>query len=169
MEIKVNSISAPVVQKKGSRTWSTVEINYTTSKGQTMNRKIPSFDDSYQEVIKMETGGSYDVKTVKDGDYWKWAAVTKLEGGSAPSGNKASGASAYVPDAVRQTLIIRQSSFSSAVAFIGHTKKTASLEETLAIARRIEAYVTGTTVASDSEDVRESGALNDNDGEGEIN
>lgn len=83
MQIQVISVSKPVYKTKGKNKWSEVTLTYSGDKGE-KEKKFPSYVDIYDAICDLEEGGTYDVRLQKDGDYWQWVAIEKVEGASAP-------------------------------------------------------------------------------------
>jgi hypothetical protein len=142
MYIEILSVS---VEDKGK--YKMAEINYKGQDGKPAQKKLASFTNG--EVFKVLTGAAvgsgFDIETVKnDKGYWDWTKATSATSAkAAASSGNASPKSTYETAeerALRQILIVRQSSVSSAVALLG-TK--GSPQQVLEVAKMFEEYVFG--------------------------
>lgn len=137
MRIKVQEVGP--VTKEGKYFW--FNLKYEDS-GKEFNRKITSFNKvPYESFKEAKEGEQYDVKIEKDKNgYWQWVEVNLAKENSAAS---ASGARQWVPDDVRQRMIVRQSSIGHAVEIIKHTVKPedATVQQVLDVAGELEAWV----------------------------
>ena len=119
--INVQSTSKPT--KNGSYTQLDVAYkNLATNKIE--GKKIMSFTnkDVFAALSKATQGQQFDVTTVKEGEYWQWSVVTPCDQGTPATGGipkpTASPKSTYeTPEerALRQRMIVRQSSLSNAI------------------------------------------------------
>lgn len=151
MEIKVISISDPVSKSKGKGKWNEFELEYSTAQG-SKKRIFRSFDDIYNTVKAFKIGASYDVKVVKEGDYWKWTGAEELPEGAAPSvgtparsgggtdwnAKNALDRERFEFDKEKQPLIVRQSMVAAAVASL---PQGSSIEDVLSRAQEFVDFV----------------------------
>jgi hypothetical protein len=127
MLIEIIDVPAPVAVKK----YQTIDVAYK-SNGKVAGKKLMSF--TYPQVFKdiqsFKRGDLVEVTSVKEGEYWQWTEVKKADANSqaAPAEANVGGASAprnfgaakstyETPEerAVKQRLIVRQSSLSNAI------------------------------------------------------
>lgn len=123
--------------------------------GKVESRKIPSFKnpDVFKSLAAAVDGDTFDVETVKDGQYWQWTKVTKTDGTQTTSGSApaASGGTAYkstyeTPEerAKKQVYIVRQSSLGVAAGLLGvGAKNPPKASDVIELAKEFEAYVFG--------------------------
>lgn len=123
-------------------------VSYKDRDGKTQGKKLVSFKfpDVFDVMSKAKVGEIYDVKPVKEGNFWNWAAAVKLDTKTAsPETAKAVPRSTYeTPDerAARQVYIIRQSSLSNAIEYFKLTEnKKAKPADILALAQTFEDFV----------------------------
>lgn len=162
MNIEVLSVS---VEDKGK--YKMAEVAYKGGDGKVTSKKLMSFN--HPEVFKTfadaKQGNVFSVESQKnDKGYWDWisasvgGAVGGAIGKAAPTQGNASPKSTYETAeerANRQVLIVRQSSLSNAVEFLGlNTKKVPSVQEVVEVATFFENYVFGKT-SSPSADIME--------------
>jgi len=153
MAITVEVLSVSV-EDKGK--YKMAEVAYKGQDGKVTSKKLMSFN--YPEVFKTfadaKQGNVFSVEMVKnDKGYWDWiSAVVGGQQSSKPapsSTGNASPKSTYETAeerANRQVLIVRQSSLSNAVEFLGlNTKKIPSAQEVVEVASFFESYVFGKT------------------------
>lgn len=151
MIITVINVGQP--QQVPGKKYSTLEINYKDEQGRVQGRKLMSFSNPtvFNTAKTLQQGDQADVTLTKEGEYWNWTGLKKLEGGAqatAASTTQAfSGAASNRYEtaeerAQRQVLIVRQSSLSSAVAALtAGAKAPPKVDEILALAVQFEAYV----------------------------
>lgn len=130
----------------------TLEVNYKDDNGTTKGKKLMSFTYPlvFNTLKTAKQGEVYEVKNVKEGEFWQWTEATKVEGGAAsvaPSKTKEFAAASNdryetkEERAARQTLIVRQSSLSSAVATLTVGSKAVDPDAVINLAKKYEAYV----------------------------
>jgi hypothetical protein len=151
--MKIQVIKVEVEENAKYKMATVTYKNLTFNK--TESRKIPSFKnpDVFTALSKAVDGDTFEVETVKDGQYIQWTKVTKSDG-STPASGPAAAATSGTPykstyetadeRAKRQVYIVRQSSVSNAIAALSvGAKAKLDTEEVLGLARQIEAYVFG--------------------------
>ena len=123
--------------------------------GKVESRKIPSFKnpDVFKSLAAAVDGDTFDVETVKDGQYWQWTKVTKTDGTQTTSGSTpaASGGTAYkstyeTPEerAKKQVYIIRQSCLATAERLLSvGAKNPPKVSEVIQTAKELGEYVFG--------------------------
>jgi hypothetical protein len=158
MQVEVLSVS---VEEKGK--YKMAEVAYKGGDGKVTSKKLMSFN--HPEVFKTfadaKQGAVFQVESQKnDKGYWDWisASIGGAVAKASPTTGNASPKSTYETAeerANRQVLIVRQSSLSNAVEFLGlNTKKIPSVQEVVEVATFFENYVFGKT-SSPSADVME--------------
>lgn len=127
MQITVISISSPEYKSKGKNKWQEITLAYKSDRGD-KEKKFPSYVDIYETIKGLEVGSTYEVRLQKDGDYWQWVAVEKVEGAPKAAGGKSSAGGTdwaaktqldrerFEFEKEKQILIIRQSMVAAAVA-----------------------------------------------------
>jgi len=168
MQITVISVSSPETKTKGKNKWQEITLAYKSDKGD-KEKKFPSYVDIYETIRTLEDGCTYEVRLQKDGDYWQWVGVEKIEGttkATTTGGKSSSGGNDWAAktqldrerfefDKEKQILIIRQSSLERAIEFFG--EGNAQLKDVVNVAESFATYVqTGSlpsnAVAQDADD-----------------
>lgn len=111
----VNVDSYKGTTKKGDE-YTYYEVTYKNLRDNKVNgKKVFPFGDVpvFEAVKKFAKGDKYTIVQAKEGEYWNWKEVKPLGSAPAAEGTQPS-KSAYVPDDVKQRLIVRQSCLSSA-------------------------------------------------------
>ncbi len=144
-------IIAVAVEDKGK--YKVADVSYKAD-GKTTGKKVMSFGNSaeaFKTLVNAKPGETYSIKSVKnDKNFWDWVSVERGEVAAAVAANKpnATPRSTYeTPEerALRQKLIIRQSSISSAIEYYKLVpKKTPDVAELLELASAFERHVWGT-------------------------
>jgi hypothetical protein len=147
MQISVIAVSLAEARKSAKGTsYSMRELTYKVD-GQTKTKKLMSFDKPVYDIFKeAQQGEVYEVEQVKDGDFWMWTKVTKLDGTTAAP--KASGGNSSTPArtgtwetpeerAVKQVYIARSVALGQAVAL----RPKATDEEVLTLANKFEQWL----------------------------
>jgi hypothetical protein len=164
MQITILSATVETVPTaKGS--YDKLELAFKDDTGLVKGKKIMSFGDgatAFQALKGAQPGEKYHITAEKVGDYWQWPKVNKdtsVPGATEPiasaqvskpvtSGGKVTGSNYETPEerALRrafeekkQHLIVRQSSITAALNFLGGKAK--STTEVVQIAKEFEAYV----------------------------
>lgn len=112
----INKDSFQGTTKKGD-SYTYFEVTYKELKtNKTNSKKIFPFGDVpvFEAVKKFEKNDKYTIIQNKEGDYWNWKEVKPYGSAPAEQGTQAQTKSAYVPDDVKQDMIIRQSSLGNA-------------------------------------------------------
>lgn len=161
VDVEVNSVT------KGKNSYKIAEVVYASGDGQKKTQKIVDFANPsvFAVVSKAVKGNVFDVTVTKnDAGFNQWSSIA-AEGeapvGDAPrasapapaaSSNRSTGAAPAAPvrstyetaeeRAVRQRLIVRQSSITAAVAILTHANKSAiTSEEVLTLAEEVTNWV----------------------------
>lgn len=156
--MKIEIINVGDVQKKDK--YSVVELVYKNiDKDKTETKKLMSFSYPvvYNALRQSSKGDKFDIKLVKEGEYWQWTEC--VEAGSDPTPTPSSSGpepKAYVKGSnyetseerkERQTHIIRQSSLGHAVNTLKVDGKALEKDAVLALAADYEQWVTRKTMA----------------------
>lgn len=148
MQIVVISVSKPQYKTKGKSKWSEIVLSYNSDKGE-KERKFPSFHDLYKQIEDLEIGCTYEVRLEKDGDYFQWVGIEKVEGvapqskvTSSTGGNQWADKNAldrerFEFEKQKQILIIRQSMVAAAV----NLDPDATVQEVIALTEQLVNYV----------------------------
>lgn len=148
MQIEVVNVS---VEDKGKYNMAVVAYR---ENGQLKEKKIMSFGAAsavYKVLSKASQGQKFDVKATKnDKGYWDWTEITESNGesskGGSTLGNPAPKSNYETAEerAMRQVLIVRQSSVSNAIEYLkANPKKVPTVQEVLMVAKQFEDYVFG--------------------------
>lgn len=145
MRITILEVGSPEskVSAKGTA-YSQLPVKYEAD-GKNQSRKFMSFDKAaYAVLSKAVAGESYEVDLKKNGEYWDWVKVTKVDGEAAqaakPSGSSGSkGGNWETPEerARRQVYIMRQNALTNAVAFCDNG---ATVNDVLRVAEQFAAW-----------------------------
>jgi hypothetical protein len=145
MQIEVLGVE---VESKGK--YKEANVSFKDRDGKVQGKKVVSFN--YPEVFSVlsaaKAGETYDIKAVKEGNYWNWAEAKKTGMATGTTSQESSSlkvrSSYETPEerAARQVYIVRQSSIASAIEYfnlIGNKKAT--LVDVLSTARTFEDFV----------------------------
>jgi hypothetical protein len=148
MLVNVLSVS---VEDKGK--YKMAEVAYKNDEGKVTSKKLMSFGNSADVFKRITTAKPGDLFTIKaeknDKGYWDWVSIQDgaSEGGSVKAAGNPAPKSTYETAeerANRQVLIVRQSSLSNAVEFLGlNNKKVPTVQEVVEVAKYFEDYVFG--------------------------
>ena len=156
MQITVINATVGQATAKSGKPYNFVELAYKGADGAVKGKKIMPFGEGkpvYDALAKAQNGEVYEIQAVKNesSGYWDWVGATKgagttsnVEGGNVtkPAG-KVLGSTYETPEerAKKQVYIVRQSSITAALGFLGGKSK--SVDEVVQIARQFEQYVFG--------------------------
>lgn len=169
MEINIIDVAAPTTNtNRNGREYQSIEVTYKDDQGRVSSKKLMSF--SNPEVFKTaqtwEKGDSVNIAMEKDdAGYWNWTKVlADGEAAPAPTNASAGGASTSAPRAstakptnrvtgsnyetkeeraLRQRMIVRQSSLSNAVATLATHGNPLTPDQVMALATKYEQFVMG--------------------------
>ncbi len=150
MKIKLTQDVSTSYTKTAKGGYSTAEINYEGAK---FPFKMVSFSNPATfEILKdAKVGQEFEVESVKEGQYFQWKSAKLLEGSNEPL-QAVKGTTAYQPTrstyetpeerAVKQRLIVRQSSLSNAIEVLTTgAKAPPNLADIAALADSFVEYV----------------------------
>jgi hypothetical protein len=143
--------------QKGKNKYQVASVVYTDG-GKNFTKKIMSFANPavFATVKNAKSGEEYEVKAVKDGDYWNWASIEKVDGNASGAGTtKAAGANAgkvvgsnyetAEERKLRQMLIVKQSSIANALEFVKMAQADGiTIQGVLDVAQEFVDFVYGT-------------------------
>jgi hypothetical protein len=160
MQIRITFIvsdETTMPAKGKGQPYSQLEVTYKDDKGQTKSKKIMSFANPavFATLKNANKGDVFDVEMVKNGDYWNWTSIAAVDGSvaSAPAANtgfqkaaapSAAGRSNFeTPEerALRQRLIVRQSSLTTAVAILKTEGEQVDKEDVFELAEELHDWV----------------------------
>ena len=169
MEINIIDVASPQTStNRNGREYQSVEVTYKDDQGRVSSKKLMSF--SNPEVFKTaqtwEKGDTVNIAMEKDdAGYWNWTKVlADGEVAPAPTNASAGGASTSAPRAstakptnrvtgsnyetkeeraLRQRMIVRQSSLSNAVATLATHGSPLTPDQVMALAAKYEQFVMG--------------------------
>jgi len=167
MEINIIDVAAPTTNtNRNGREYQSLEVTYKDDQGRVSSKKLMSF--SNPEVFKTaqtwEKGDAVNIAMEKDdAGYWQWTKIlANGEAAPAPTNASAGGASTSAPRtstakptnrvtgsnyetkeerALRQRMIVRQSSLSNAVATLATHGKPLSSADVVTLAKQYEQFV----------------------------
>lgn len=155
MQVEIVDVAPKARIGKNGKPYEVVEVTYKDG-GKPFGYKQMKFknEELYNAIVELKKGDLVDVHKEKIGDYWDWTEVnlattgtkTVVQDGPTTSDTFTQKTSAYMPDADRQKLIVRQSSIKAAIDFYAMQKKGegASLGDVFGTAGKIESFVYGT-------------------------
>lgn len=141
--MRINIVKVDVENKDKYRQ---LDVRYQIG-GNEYSKKIVSFGDQKAAFENIITNGVglYDVTEVKNGKYTNWTEATKISDDAPKSTPTASPRSTYETAeerALRQRLIVRQSSLSNAIEFLSFKgSKTTDRNDVVVLAGFFENYV----------------------------
>lgn len=163
MQIRITFINADVQAQpaKGKgQPYNMLEVTYKDDKGQTKAKKLASFSNPsvFATLKDAQKGDVFDIEMVKNGEYWNWTSVSKVDGSvasepaSSPGFKAAPAASApgrsnfETPEerALRQRLIVRQSSITAALKYYEQNREPGvdySIHDVFATAELVHDWV----------------------------
>lgn len=131
-QITIQEVNTEFV-KKGRTGYTKATVVYTDEKGENRTKPLMSFSNpAVFEALKDATqGDKFEIKVVKEGEYWNWSAASRVDkdatpSAKAPNGGKVVGSNYETADErkVKQLYIIKQSSIANAIEFVnGKTDK----------------------------------------------
>ncbi len=129
MQIKILSVD-PVETRQGPKKMYRVFKLYYAVDQQSRNKDIMEFSDVFKILKVAQPGECYEITSEKKGEFTNWTRAEKVEGTKTES-TSSNGGGSYrsntvrqgtweTPEerAARQVMIVRQSSISSAVAYL---------------------------------------------------
>ena len=144
MQIELVNVGRPYVDGKLTR----MEVEYIRD-GKNAKAKlvgIGKVKETIQALQQFNSGDHVDVTMVKNGDYWNWEGVSKIEAGASEakktSYKKESTYETPEERAQRQVYIVRQSSIANAIALFG----AQSVTDTLKVAQQFTDFVFNGTI-----------------------
>jgi hypothetical protein len=147
----IQIVSIEQVAPPAGKKYNILEVAYKDESGRVSGKKIISFNYPLVfNTLKAAQGGEkYDVKSVKEGDYWNWVEITKATGAGTPADVASVGKTATQTFAQgandryetkeernkRQSMICKQSSLAQAVATLKTDKAAPDKANVLALAQ----------------------------------
>ena len=160
-QITIQEVTTEYV-KKGRSGYTKATVVYTDEKGENRTKPLMSFSNPavFEALKDASQGDKFEIKVVKEGEYWNWSAATRVDKDStpvakAPSGGKVVGSNYETADErkVKQLYIIKQSSISNAIEFVKYSQRDGvepyTVGDILDIAQQFVDFVYG----NDSEEV----------------
>ena len=145
------------------KSYKAIELAFKNEDGKINSRKIMEFDKVIRPVVQtLQKGDLAEVVTVKEGEYWVWKSIAKLDGDAAQASSAPTASTKSTPArttstyetpeerAKRQVYIIRQSSISSAIGLLTvGSKSTPAVADVLDVAKQFEKFVFGVEEVDD--------------------
>lgn len=165
MSQRITVLKSAVVTQEGKKgPYKVVELGYKTEEGKVKGMRIMPFGSQkavFDVAAQAEKGDVLNASFQQnDKGFWEFGSlevtgekVSEAQPASSTGGSTAKGGNWETKEerAARQVLIVRQSSASTAVAFVEATKLKASIEDVIKLAKEIEAYVLGQPAAQTGE------------------
>ena len=167
MQITVIDVGQPNTHStKNGRSYQSMEVTYKNDSGQVQSKKLMSFSnpDVFKQAKEWQKGDTVDVNTQKDDNgYWQWISIgadaiaqaTSTTSNAKPT-TRVTGSNYETKEerALRQLMIVRQSSLSNAVATLATHGKALSSSDVVALAKQYERFVMeGDSTASAIDDL----------------
>lgn len=163
MELNIIDVSQPNTSTtKNGRQYQTIEVTYKGNDGKVANKKLMSFSNPevFKQAQTWEKGDVINVATEKDdAGYWQWirvlaegeeapAPTNRSAGDSVPKANtttRVTGSNYETKEerALRQLMIVRQSSLANAVATLTTHQSPLNYDQVIALATKYESFVMG--------------------------
>ena len=164
MLINIIDVAAPVTQtNRNGRQYQSIEVTYKDDSGKVSSKKLMSFanPDVFKTAQTWEKGDNVNINTQKDdAGYWQWTGIlAEGEVAPAPVASSAPAPQASAPSkstrvtgsnyetkeerALRQLMIVRQSSLSNAVATLATHDSPLTPDQVMALATKYEQFVMG--------------------------
>ena len=155
----ITIVSVEQGQVPAGKKYKMIEVAYKGEDGKIAGKKVMDFSypTVYNTLKAASQGDKFEVTAVKEGDYWNWSEIKKVDGAASPvavtggstEGNRTQAFAAGANDRyetkeerqARQKYIIRQSSLSTAVETLAVGSKTVDPDKVVELARKYEAYV----------------------------
>jgi len=116
--IEVVNNDAFVAKTKKNEDYTYYEVTYKERDGKVKAKKILPFGDPgvFAAVKKLVKGDKCTIVQVKEGEYWNWKEIKSghTESPPGPASKDATQRPTYVPDDIKQRLIVRQSCLANA-------------------------------------------------------
>jgi len=155
LELEIINVGKPVPAPTGK--WQSLDVAYRNN-GKIEGKNLKSFVNAqvFKDIQTKKEGDVILVNTEKDAKgYWQWTKITDFTAveSKAEEAKPATKGSYETKEerALRQQMIIRQSSLSSAVEF--HTGKKSTIEDVLYTATMFVDWVNEKEVRSDFDDL----------------
>ena len=162
MDITILNAAKGTAMTKTGKPYTFIELAYKGSDGAVKGKKIMPFGESkvvFDALSSAQSGEAYSISMVKNEGtgYWDWTGAVKGVGAgndaapvvsAAKPAGKVTGSNYETAEerARRQVYIVRQSSITAALAFLGSKAKTT--DDVINTARVFEAYVFDKDVAA---------------------
>jgi hypothetical protein len=163
MQISVIDVGQPTTHASANgRSYEMIEVAYKNENGQIQQKKLMSFKnpDVYKQALTWEKGATVHIQAEKnEKGYWEWIGLGDVPVASASpssqpsksnSNTRVTGSNYETKEerAVRQVMIVRQSSISSAISALTASNNVPSSNDILSLAKEFEDYVMGNTTVN---------------------
>lgn len=151
MIVTLIDVGKPQSVKTARGSYQSLEVSYKNEQGQVQSKKLMSFANPavFKDVQSFGKDDRLEIEAYKDDNgYWQWRSVKKEGDGASSKSSTATrvtGSNYETKEerALRQLMIVRQSSLSNAVATLATHSKALSSDEVVALARKYERFVMG--------------------------
>lgn len=168
MLINIIDVAEPQTNtNRNGRQYQSLEVAYKDDQGRVSSKKLMSFSnpDVFKAAQTWEKGDNVNIAMEKDENgYWNWTkvladgevapaptntgAVASSTSDSKPKTTRVTGSNYETKEerALRQTMIVRQSSLSNAVATLATHNSPLSPDQVITLASKYEKFVMGTMI-----------------------
>ena len=146
MLIKIINVAKAQGTSKAGKPYSYIDVTYKVG-DKTESKKLFLNDPIATDVMSYKNGDTVEMTQAKEGDFWVWKTVSKVDGDTTNSEQQetstkaAATKSTYIPDDQKQLLIVRQNCVGNAVKY--HEGNVSTVHEVLKTASIFENYVFG--------------------------
>lgn len=167
MQLDIIDVSQPsTATTRNGRQYQSIEVTFKNEEGKVQSKKLMSFSnpDVFKTAQTWEKGDLVNVATEKDeAGYWQWTRVL-AEGEQSPApavqtasatarpATRVTGSNYETKEerALRQVMIVRQSSLANAVSTLATHGKAITEIDVIGLAKKYEAFVLGQQEAEPS-------------------
>jgi len=167
MQLDIIDVSQPsTATTRNGRQYQSIEVTFKNDEGKVQSKKLMSFSnpDVFKTAQTWEKGDIVNVATEKDeAGYWQWTRVL-AEGEQSPApavqtasatarpATRVTGSNYETKEerALRQVMIVRQSSLANAVATLATHGKAITEIDVIGLAKKYENFVLGQQSADSS-------------------
>lgn len=146
MRITLNRVSN--ARKDGK--WFKIDIEYTREGGKPSKRTLVAVGDTKKVIEAFREDGAegcdFEVKIEKDGEFYNWVGVEKMDKSAAPAATAYKGKSTYeTPEerARKNVSIARQNALTNAVNYFSAKDGKATVDQILSVATEFAAFTLG--------------------------
>jgi hypothetical protein len=149
MLIKVSSVDKVTKRSAAGKPYKAIEVRYE-SDGRATTYTLFNNDPLAGRVLELRSGSNYNVKVVKDGDYFKWSSIEDAETPKTVSEPDKTPSRASTPGSTYSTKeerddtqrrIVRQFAINASISLLKTDKRTPEPKEIKALAEEFVDFV----------------------------